>query len=408
MKLKSILAIALIILLISSFIMPVSALSTLELYSQTLQQIDGNMCTIKYWTPNDNYKNVVIFESYPNSWSSTPSGYQLVFYTDTTKWGMYSSNYWMATENIYYRTFKTYEEAIEALFTNESTTEYTAGTAINYTDTVNKITYINSVGNYPKTALYQSDLFANESAASLEVAYYDWYVETNGEEPEFIENESGNNNSSGGGGGSSFDEEAKLTLWDYLTGIFDGIKDLVNIFKWQNGTLILDKAGELINEKLADNKFYTSILSVRNTLTDLFNEDYTSRTGFYELGLTNITLGQTQTKVYMDFGNDTIGEFEQEYTMYGNIDYGLDNVKVLNLDWYFGKDYGNGYYTKGMKPYVDTFISGFLWLIFAWGLYRNMPNWISGEITQISNLTSQAVSIKERKIKTDTTEKKGK
>ena len=61
-----------------------------------------------------------------------------------------------------------------------------------------------------------------------------------------------------------------------------------------------------------------------------------------------------------------------------------------------------------MKPTIDTIISGFLWLLFAWALYKNMPNWISGELTQISNLTSEAVTIKERKIKTDTTNTKEK
>lgn len=194
--------------------------------------------------------------------------------------------------------------------------------------------------------------------------------------------------------------------------IFATLEDIAHLINPFNSTAtIFNLAGDLLNEKLADNPFYTSILSVRNTFRNLLNEDYSSRTGFYELGLTNITLGKTQTQIYRNFGNDTIGDWEQSQTQYGEIDYGLDNVKVLNLDWYFGETLGvdaNGYevYTKGMKPTIDAFISAFLWLLFAWALYKNMAGWISGEITQIGNLTTQAFRSDETVVNTRTVDNK--
>ena len=67
---------------------------------------------------------------------------------------------------------------------------------------------------------------------------------------------------------------------------------------------------------------------------------------------------------------------------------------------YFGRDLGDGKYTKGMKPTIDNLISAFLWVMFAWALYKNMPNWISGELTQIGNLTNEAIYIGSKKVTT--------
>lgn len=187
-----------------------------------------------------------------------------------------------------------------------------------------------------------------------------------------------------------------------IIGLLKTILEYLNPFSWiklHNGTLLFDKAGELINENLKNNKFYTSLLSVRDTIKEILNEDYSSRTGFYELGLTTITLGKTEEQIYIDHGNEVIGPWEQEVgkitgsidiglenTKPIEIDWGLNNVKVINLDWYFGRDLGNGYYTKGMKPYIDGIISAFLWLAYAWALYKNLPHWISGEMTEITRL----------------------
>lgn len=409
MKFKNILTIALVFILMLSFVMPVNA-ATYDMYAKQKINMQGNLCTIEYYAPDSIYQFAMIISTCKSN-AYNVVGYNLIFYeAGTTFTYNNSAKTWSADQPFLYKKLSTYEEAKNELFLNKEATDYNmANTFANFT--------------YGTVMMYQEIMYSEESNSSLENTYYNWYYEQNGEYPTIKDESEEDINSSG--------------ALSWLKGIFEGIGELIdtigswfqnvisdmgsgftsliekadiiieninpfNIIKLNNGTLLFDKAGELINENLKNNKFYTSILSVRNTLKDLFNEDYTSRTGFYELGLTNINVGKVNQQVYIDHGNEVIGPWEQEAGVLqgSGIDYGINNAKVLNLDWYFGKDLGNGYYTKGMKPYIDGIISAFLWLMFAWALYLNMPNWISGEITQITNLTSEAISIKERKIKT--------
>jgi hypothetical protein len=131
----------------------------------------------------------------------------------------------------------------------------------------------------------------------------------------------------------------------------------------------------------------------------LYNEDYSSRTGFYELGLLELKSNYTTDTRYKNHGNAIIGDWEQGFSfntgpkINGNyINWGLKNVQIMNFDWYFGKNLGDGYYTKGLKPTIDKFISAFLWLGFAWALYLNLPNIVSGELTSVGNLISSGFS----------------
>lgn len=175
----------------------------------------------------------------------------------------------------------------------------------------------------------------------------------------------------------------------------DDLKYIFNYFKWFSGTFLMEEAGELINEKCEDNEFFTSVVAIKNTLQDLYNEDYSSRTGFYELGLLELKSDYATNTRYKNHGNSIIGDWEQGFTYVETtkigkdefvINWGFDDVQVLNFDWFFGKDLGDGYYTKGLKPTTDKFISAFLWLGFAWALYLNLPNVISGELTSIGSL----------------------
>lgn len=409
MKLKNILKIALVFILMLSFVMPVNA-ATYDMYAKQKIVTTGNLCTIEYYIPDSIYQFAMIISTCKSNVYNVV-GYNLIFYeAGTTFTYNNSAKTWSADKPFLYKTLTTYEEAKNELFLNKEATDYnTTNTFANFT--------------YGAVMMYQEIMYSEENNSSLESAYYNWYYEQNGEYPTIKDEEDEDNLNSGG-------------ALSWLKGIFEGIGELIdtigswfqnvisdmssgftsliekadiiieninpfNIIKLNNGTLLFDKAGELINENLKNNKFYTSILSVRNTLTDLFNEDYTSRTGFYELGLTNLTLHETTETAYIDFGNEVIGPWEQEYEIQtGSIDWGLDNAKILNFDWYFGRDLGGGYYTKGLKPKIDALISAFLWVMFGFALYRSMPNWISGELTQITNLTSEAINIKERKIKT--------
>lgn len=217
-----------------------------------------------------------------------------------------------------------------------------------------------------------------------------------------------------GGGTGTVDKEYQDGIFGWFQKLFDKITEIptkledifnfvVDIFKFNSGKLIFDKAGEMINENLKGNKFFTSINSIKDSLTSLYNEDYTSRTGFYELGLTNITLRKPKIQIAKNFGNETIGDWEQDYEITtSDIDYGLENAKVLNLDWFFGKDIGDGYYTIGLKRYTDKIVGAFMWVMFAWALFKNLPNWISGELTEVKNLGGsiyQEIKYKDIKVK---------
>lgn len=382
MKIRRISIVILCIITVVTLIMPigVNAAETLDLFQFEKIYTDGNICTIEYFAPkNSDYIHVIIIGNRSVSYGQNDR-WQLIFYEAGTVFEYDTgTKAWKADKEFIYKTYSSYETAIRILFEGQETEEFSKGkTFANFT--------------YGDVYLYQETAYASEAAQSLEVAYYDWYVETNGTEPTFKENV----------GGSGDDKEYKDGVLGWFQRLFDKLAEIVDLLTLKDlasGDELLHKTQQAINDKLLENKFYTSVTSIKDTLTELFNADYSDRNGFYELGLTNITLGRTENKIYKDFGNDTIGSWEQEYIeSTGKIDYGLDNVKVLNLDWYFGEDLADGYYRKGMKPYIDTFISAFLWLMYGWALYLNLPNWISGEMTRIANLSTSSYSEhKERK-----------
>lgn len=389
-----------------------------------------NVWTTKYYAPND-YINVWICKN------NIAAGYYLIYYDlDTTIACGSGTTY---SKEVLYAKFDTLEEAQNALFEEKAHLDLSTMTSGPAWSKTFVYYYIEGSAQTTMPGYYK------DSAVGIEQAYYDWYLAKYGEAPTLEE---------------EIDEEGGLVGWliniwkklgelleqrlehtiaiiekvgdvgayigewfgtlfekleNWFSETISSIKDIptaiealgkfVNFeYKLMNGSLFVEKTLELTNKALADNKFYTSVISIKNTLEDLYNEDYASRTGFYELGLTNLTIRKTTDTVYKDFGNETIGPWEQGTQIQtGNIDWGIQNAKVLNLDWYFGKDMGNGTYTKGLKPTIDAFISAFLWLAFAWGLYLNLPNIISGEITQLGNLITNTHDTN-TSINTDTTQ----
>lgn len=144
-----------------------------------------------------------------------------------------------------------------------------------------------------------------------------------------------------------------------------------------------------IGLNLSGNGFYESICVIKDELTSLYKEDYTDPNGFYNLGITSFTLRKPTRTEYTDVGNEIIGPWEQQFEKTtSKIDYGIDNMQLLNLDWFFGKDLGGGYYTKGVKEYSDTIIGSFMWLIFGWYLFHSFPELIGGELGMIQDFSS--------------------
>lgn len=346
----------------------VEAASTYALKNLTATQYDGSVCTVQYYAPLD-YPNVLVVKK------NSSTCYIIYYNQETTVKGAStgsSDKYTFTGGTALYATTTSLGNAKTVLFEG-GTPDFTEATEIIGLSTL----YIYSEDAKPGNTSRMGD------AESLESVYYNYYYEKNGEYPTFIGQEGENGDVSDKEEEESGGTITGGTIWDTIKGFWSG-----------GNTFILDLAGEKINEKLAENKAFNSIISIRNTLKDLFNADYSDPNGFYELGLTNLTLGKVRQPIYINHGTVAGEPWEQQVgELVGTgIDYGLENQKVLNLDWYFGKvvakhDFGN-YYTKGMKPYIDGIISAFLWVMFAWALYKNMPNWISGELTQISNLAS--------------------
>lgn len=160
---------------------------------------------------------------------------------------------------------------------------------------------------------------------------------------------------------------------------------------------------EQINENLQNNKCYMSVTKIISELSKLFTEDYSrGKQGLAELGILNLNLRKPTKKVAIDHGNDVVGSFEQEYEVKtSEIDYGINNMQILNLDWFFGTQYENGYYEKGAKYYTDIVIGGFAWLAFIYFLWKNLPSLIAGEVGQLTNITK---AIEEKQIKTEVKE----
>lgn len=370
-----------------------------------------NVWTTEFYTPTTFY-NVWICKA----GGMYDSKYYVIFYDANTTISVSKSSV-VFSSAFYYVDFKTLDEAYEFVFTEKEHADTKALAKGNYTAFESSRTYAYFI--YPDSIQETAVGCYMDEAMHLESRYYDWYLNKNGEAPtleeETTEDEETDKDYSGFWGwfqriwdilSDGFiavvdklgDVTTTIENWlidivNYIKDIPQLLRDLKNLLdinsKLGTGTAYTETIVNAINTSLADNKFYTSVLSIRDTLRDLYNEDYTSRTGFYELGLTNLTIRQTTDMKYKDFGNEVIGKWEQGYEMENETlvkDWGIQDAKVLNLDWYFGKDLGDGYYTKGLKPTFDAFISAFLWLMFAWGLYVNLPNIISGEITQIGNL----------------------
>lgn len=153
-----------------------------------------------------------------------------------------------------------------------------------------------------------------------------------------------------------------------------------------NTNTFLEAYNKHISYNLSTSAFYKSISKIIDELKKIFNEDYSrGQAGLDELGVFNFTL--TRPYIIKDFGNDVIGEFIQPQTT-SNLNYGIENKRVFNFGWFFGSKDSNNNTIRGVKYYSDIVIGGLLWLAFIWYLWHNMPSLVSGEIGQLTNMTS--------------------
>lgn len=186
-----------------------------------------------------------------------------------------------------------------------------------------------------------------------------------------------NNSGASGGGSGSFEEPTTAPAGG---GGNNDEEEKANV------NTFLEAYNKHISDSLSNSVFYKSISKVIDELKNIFNEDYSrGQAGLDELGVFNFTL--TKPYIIKDFGNDTVGEFIQQQTT-SNLNYGIENKRVFNFGWFFGSKDSNNNTIRGVKYYSDIVIGGLLWLAFIWYLWHNMPSLISGEIGQLTNMTS--------------------
>lgn len=151
-------------------------------------------------------------------------------------------------------------------------------------------------------------------------------------------------------------------------------------FGYESDNEILQSMLNGIENHLSNSLFFDDLIEFKNILLSIFQEDYSSgQAGLDALGVFNITMRRPTVTEVHEFGNDTIGSWTQEYERpTSDIDYGLNNQRIADFSWFFG--HGN---YRGVKYYTDIIISGFLWIVFAWYLWHNMPTIIGGDVMSV-------------------------
>lgn len=157
-------------------------------------------------------------------------------------------------------------------------------------------------------------------------------------------------------------------------------------------SFLADMNNRLAN-KLEDNGFYTSICKIQRELTSIYKQDYTDPAGFHEVNPAKITL----RRPIIASADDGFGG---SYT-YSKIDWGLDNVSILgDMKWFFGTHYATGNGNSfinidgsfAVKHYSDLLISAFLWVGFAFMLWQQLPNIISGDMATFTSMSADMIN----------------
>lgn len=160
--------------------------------------------------------------------------------------------------------------------------------------------------------------------------------------PAFAADAGGGENSGVIEGGTTTDEETPTWLQGFLNGIGNVVSSL-----FVPSDDFLEGIVNRFKEKVPF--VYVVINFVDEFYNFLFNTDFTV---VPELNFSMDVLHNGQA----DFG---IADSKYNW--------GTATFNVLDLSWYLG-----------FKPYVDTFLSAFLWLGYLWLLYKRIPDIING------------------------------
>lgn len=366
---KNLLIICLIFSMFFGMCMPVFAGNTLELMNQKLNAFDGNLCTVKYYSPDSNYTNVLIIGTRKNTAYSV-NEYHLVYIKPEQNFAYHgNAKCYVSDEIFYYLTFSTYEEAVECLFGTEQVMDYKVSPEYKV-DTYKHC--LKNAFTYPLVYLYQDTKYSDEAAASIEAAYYDWYIEKHGEEPKFeaVTPE-----------GDSDDYKGIIGI---LQKIYD-VLDFLNPFKMLEVDIIIGTVDTILDDALADNDFYISVCEIQNELTKLLAQDYSDPSGFAEVNPLKFTMRRVP-----------IANAEGTSYTWSEVDWGIQDVSLIgDMKWFFGNHYSSGRNGIGyvnvdgspaVKSFSDALISAILWISFAFTIWHRFPDLIAGEIATMGGI----------------------
>ena len=318
--------------------------------------------SVQYYCPN--YNNV-LYNQYVISYGQTGSAvgtraYRLLYFNNDITWNAKYNNFKNGT--IIMISSGNLEEIKNYLFSE--TYDRTAINATVMTSTDNSSW--NWTNSYSQT--YQ---FNNTNHSDT---FYIYYKGTHETEPPYLKEDGTcyNHNYQNGICLVCGAEEPKNETGGLLSGIEDSLS--VDFF---------NKVKNRIKEKLDNDKFYTELTAIPTELMSLFETNYNSKEEFNRINPMKITLRKT-----------VIPTKDGQSYYYSNIDWGLQDVSVFNLDWFLGNHpYGIGVNIDGSpaaKKYSDTVIGAFLWVVFAFNLWKSLPGIISGEMSDVAAISEAA------------------
>ena len=132
---------------------------------------------------------------------------------------------------------------------------------------------------------------------------------------------------------------------NFLGKLFSGFKDLAS-YLFVPSPKFFDSRINYLKSRFT---FYEAISSTGTAIVDFFTE-----TDFSEPPKITVNLSAARSKY----------------------NYG-DTAVCLDMSWY-----------EEYKPYVDSFLSGVIWLVFAWNTFKNLPSIISG-VTTAANVSTK-------------------
>lgn len=373
MKKKIISIFICIISITSMFCINVFAISKEDML---LKKMDDNIT--KYYYPlinsTDHYTDIYMFLG--------NGVYKIIYTTAGTKISIANNGQLTINDtNFYYKEYNTQTKADNLIFLCESD---------NYNFTKMTQTYVYQTICYTNTTNGEYKMGQGDTtiiAKPIGEYYKAWYMTKYGKEPTEEGNEEGET-------GTNIDKEYQTGVLGWFQRIFDSISNIPTtistlwdnikegfnntikaiteipekIKKWYeettSTTIKMEDGRELnfneymierLNENLAEKTFYATLNEFGTRFQAFFKQDFNE----LPTELISVDLSQNESKV---------------------LNFGDKKITLLDVKWY-----------ERYKPFVDGFISCFLWMGFFLMLWKKLPALVNGQSVELASQTTAVV-----------------